>query len=361
MSVHDYLQAIKRFPVSNDTRLVLADLVEKGGQRERAELIRIQVECARRQSGDPQQSCDPRQSCDPQQTVLQQREEQLLAEHGQLWLGRWAGLGTFQGGLIDLDCTPRQLQERLTPGAEADLFWVKSLRLQGPWQDIQLVLTDSLLRHLVGLDLSNNDLGPDAASTLAALPQMRSLRTLNLAYNSLECDGTASLAKSLYLRRLKTINLAYNGIVYGARTLATPNLEDLTSLTLSGNSINSVATELLTSPCLSNLAHLDLGSCRSINAAAAVAASANLNRVTYLSLGRNYVNPEVTVRLARAPHLRNLRTLLLYSNTIGVPGAEALARSRSLNRLNCLNLVDTKLRAAQRHALRRRYGVAVYF
>jgi uncharacterized protein (TIGR02996 family) len=179
---HAFLQAIKKTPDNDGLRLIFADWLEENGQPERAELIRLQMKIARLSEFAPRKA------------ALKRRQDKLLGQYGEGWLGRWVGMGSFEYGLIHLrPQNPGQLQERLAEkGAEADLRWVERLELSGEWQQIQPLLSGPWLRHLASLDLSYNGIGDAGAAALAASAQLGSLTSLDLSYNGIGAEGAAA-------------------------------------------------------------------------------------------------------------------------------------------------------------------------
>src|SRR4051794_22541559 len=96
-----FLRSIKEAPADNTPRLVFADWLEEHGQPERADLLRIPVELARLPENHPDRA------------VLKRREVELLAQHGQRWLGPWAGVGQFTWGLVRISCEMEQMARLL--------------------------------------------------------------------------------------------------------------------------------------------------------------------------------------------------------------------------------------------------------
>src|SRR5262245_36580943 len=76
MSGDALFRAILDNPDDDSLRLVHADFLEEHGEPERAEFIRVQIELSRLPAGDPRRG------------PLAAREERLLAEHGESWMGK---------------------------------------------------------------------------------------------------------------------------------------------------------------------------------------------------------------------------------------------------------------------------------
>src|SRR5438477_11581752 len=69
------LRAIREMPDENTPRLIYADYLDEEGHAARAEFIRVQIE----RSQLPEH--------DPRRAPLEDREQELLAEHEAAWLG----------------------------------------------------------------------------------------------------------------------------------------------------------------------------------------------------------------------------------------------------------------------------------
>src|SRR5205814_1223139 len=77
---------------------------------------------------------------------------------------------------------------------------------------IEAGFTASNLFELRVLDLSNNRLSGEGASTLAASPLLRQLRELDLSDGALIADAVPLLASSPHLSGLRKLNLSGNGL-----------------------------------------------------------------------------------------------------------------------------------------------------
>src|SRR3954469_18795927 len=88
-----FLHDILRHPTDDAPRLIFADWLDDHGQPQRGEFIRTQVGLARLGPDDPWRA------------ALQEREADLLAEHGERWRGPLLALGVrraeFRRGLIE--------------------------------------------------------------------------------------------------------------------------------------------------------------------------------------------------------------------------------------------------------------------
>src|SRR5688572_1419318 len=92
---HPFVQEVRARPHEDTPRLIFADYLEEAGDP-RGELIRVQVQLARLDPGDPERRS------------LEIREDELLREHAEEWVGPLRELGAegvsarcFQRGLIE--------------------------------------------------------------------------------------------------------------------------------------------------------------------------------------------------------------------------------------------------------------------
>jgi uncharacterized protein (TIGR02996 family) len=212
-----FLQAIKDEPEDDTPRLVLADWLEERGDP-RSELLRVQVEVARLPPDAPQIR------------MLAPREQQLLRQHADTWLGplaRFVSGWKPERGLWRVFLTPRSLlrPELGTDEARESLAWVDSVRLF-PWPA-----------------------GSSEASVLAALagsPRLADLNRLSLGAAGIGDAGLQVLAASPHLNRLTHLNLRHNDIGdAGVQALAEAALPSLRLLEMGDNSFTSMGREML--------------------------------------------------------------------------------------------------------------------
>ena len=233
------LRSIAQNPDDAEPRLALADFLEKAGEVDRAEFIRLQVEQMPFRQGQVR--------WDIQKWTL--REQELLDQHEKEWLaGLPEGLEWFfWGGLV----------EGVEVGSVAD--WQQAVGVvdvrRVVWQGGESLFLEhaQLLAGLVALDLKNNKLGDLGAVALAQSPHLTNLRELDLGYNGIGDAGAEALAQSPYLTNLRELDLEYNGIgAAGAVALAqSPHLTNLRVLNLKKNDLgNAGAAALKNSPYL---------------------------------------------------------------------------------------------------------------
>ena len=192
---------------------------------------------------------------------------------------------------------------------------------------------------LTSLDLSNNSIGVEGASSLSeALRVNTSLTSLNLRYNPIGGEGASSLSEALRVNTsLTTLYLFLNSIGdEGASSLseALRVNTSLTSLDLSNNSIG-------------------------VEGASSLSEALRVNTsLTSLNLRYNPISGEGASSLSEALRVNtSLTTLYLFLNSIGDEGAsslsEALRVNTSLTSLDlCVNSIGGEGASSLSEALR---------
>jgi uncharacterized protein (TIGR02996 family) len=294
------LGAVKKTPLDDTPRLALAAWLEAHGDATdlaRAEFVRLQCQSARLAPADPRRA------------ELRRREDDLLQQHQEAWLGpvrERANGWQFQRGLHCVRATgSRFTSRRMAALATSETgAWLCTLRLRYvPAGAMGRIAAAPLLAQLTGLELASNHLGP---------------------------QGVATLVSSPYLAQLTQLDLSDTGLAdEGATVLAASRLPSLTALDLGMNQIRAAGAEVLArSPVLSNLDRLGLfENAVGDQGARALAAAPELARLTALDLRRNSIGEEGALALASSPHLDGLTVLRLEGNRPGVEGTAAL-RSR---------------------------------
>ena len=376
------LSTIIAAPDDDRPRLAYADWLEEHGQRDRARLIRVQIELARL----PENKGDP--------TALQIEVEQLEAVcektlpplEGITW-------GSFERGIVRsvYADTPATFHRHASCIAEmgavdrlalektedfAALAQVSSLarftelriwdsddphtyaRNGDPGHrfndDLQAVLASPHCPRLRNLELVTCQLGPRGAKALADCPRMESLVNLDLLDNYVGDDGLAALAASPYLTALRNLRIDLNNIgPAGVEALvASASLGGLVELFLGEFSPHAIGpaagVALARSPYLTSLRELRLHDDIGALGAAALAQAPNLAGLTYLDI-RSVIGPEGVQALAASPYLRQLKSLELV--WIGDEGARALASSPVLATLEYLDVSGRDLTDEGAHAL----------
>lgn len=142
----DLLDAVKDEPLEDGPRLALADWLDKQGQQERAEFIRIQCRLAAMHSAEAdwaQTLLAPLETDQPEGwgrewIDLWRREQELLARHGAAWAGPFADLGgqwRFRRGLLVLQEieADRLLDRADEANGWGDAWeWVECVKLSPP-------------------------------------------------------------------------------------------------------------------------------------------------------------------------------------------------------------------------------------
>ena len=368
------LSTIIADPDDDRPRLVYADWLEEHGQRDRARLIRVQIELARL----PDNAEAP--------TALQSEEEQLEAVCEKS-LPQLDGItwGSFERGLVRSVCadTPAAFHRHASRIGDmgsvhrvafenADGFDVLAqvsalarfteldvyLDDQGEFRkgdpehrfndDLQAVLASAHCPRLRRLMLDTCQLGPRGAKALADCPRLASLTHLDLLDNYIGDEGMAALAASPYLTALRNLRIDLNnigpaGIEALAASVSLGGLEDLFLGELWPHKIGPAAGVALgRSPYLTHLRELKIHDWIEALGAAALAQAPNLAGLTYLDLC-TASGPDAARALAASPYLRQLKGLKLYGCEIGDEGAKALARSPVLATLEDLDLTYNDL------------------
>ena len=192
------LRSIAQNPDDAEPRLALADFLEKAGEVDRAEFIRLQVEQMPFRQGQVR--------WDIQKWTL--REQELLDQHEKEWLaGLPEGLEWFfWGGLV----------EGVEVWSVAD--WQQAVGVvdvrRVVWRGGGSLFLEhaQLLAGLVALDLKYNELGDAGAVALALSPHLTNLRELDLEYNGIGAAGAVALAQSPHLTNLRVLNLKKNDL-----------------------------------------------------------------------------------------------------------------------------------------------------
>ncbi|MBL8800197.1 MAG: TIGR02996 domain-containing protein [Planctomycetia bacterium] len=189
----EQLQAIVNRPMDTAPRLIYADWLEERGECARAEFIRIQCELAFQ--------CRPYTG---RLAALDQRQEQLLADHCADWLGEVRGClrdFSFERGFVDWVCmTPTQFR------AGADRVFrrcpVRSLTLQG----------ERPSEGLFGRWLRLAEAPAPPLGDLFESPLLKQLNRLCLDVASVSDADADALARCRYVRKVYTLHVRYNAL-----------------------------------------------------------------------------------------------------------------------------------------------------
>ncbi len=223
-----FLHAILDNPDSNVPRLQYADWLDEQCNP-LGEFIRVQCRLARLAARDP---------C---LRELERREQELLAEFEDDWLGDLRDMvewWVFRGGFVtEIALSGNQLRAH---GAE--LFRrapIREMHINGVADQTAALADSPLLTRTRHLDLSDNRLGDVGVQVLARSPHLGQLRGLNLSCTGVGDAGARALADAPPLDHLKELYVSNNRIgAAGGRALAdSPHLHRLSRLFLDSNFI----------------------------------------------------------------------------------------------------------------------------
>jgi uncharacterized protein (TIGR02996 family) len=225
MSAEGLLQAIVEHPDDDVSRLVYADWLEDSGQPARAEFIRVQCALAKTDEGAPEY------------LDLLDREQDLLAAHGEAWRSELPNLpgvrwGHWQRGFVEE---------------------VRSDDFEAFFAQADRIFAVPTIRRLRFAEQHSSEppipqrLGPGGGERLAALPHMERIDSLDLWCQSIGPQGAAALARSRYLTKLAHLDLTGNAIEdEGVRALAaSPHLGALRRLSLETNHLTPAVIKAL--------------------------------------------------------------------------------------------------------------------
>jgi uncharacterized protein (TIGR02996 family) len=355
-----FLQSIIEAPDDDGPRLIYADWLDEHGEADRAEFIRLQCAVAQLPAGDRRLS------------KLRSRERALRKAHPEwldLQLPKSGAAGETSRGFVEHISLLPELFLKHASSLFAR-FPIRSIAFLMPGEandEIREVAASPLLARLTAVSFRRSGgalrgLGPAGLRVFLGSAHLENLRSLNLKYNDLE-SGAAALAGATHLRGLTSLDLHGNRIeTPGVEALAgAAHLGGLTSLVLGYNRIGpGGAAAIAGSPHLTRLTLLDLSRARILSAGVrSLAASANLSGLQTLGLNRLRLGILSAKALVRSPHLRQLRVLELRSNKLGNDGAEVFASSSAFPNLTLLDLRRNFIAPGGMEALRARFGRCV--
>jgi len=368
------LATIVADPDDDRPRLVYADWLEEHGQRDRARLIRVQIELAHA----PDDADDTRGLRAEEERLEAACEKALPQLDGITW-------GGFERGLVRSvhPATPAAFHRHAgVIGDMGSVYRVSFDNLDGfdilaqipalarftelvvyddpHWglrdghpehrfnDDLQAVLASAHCPRLRSLQLNVCQLGPRGAKALADCPRLESLINLDLLDNYIGDEGVAALAASPHLTAVRNLRIYLNhigpaGVEALAASASLGGLEELYLGEFWPHYIGPAAGVALgRSPYLTHLRELRIHDVIEALGAAALAQAPNLAGLTYLDLC--YAEgPDAARALAASPYLRQLKRLELYACDIGDEGAKALAHSPVLATLEDLDLTYNDL------------------
>jgi uncharacterized protein (TIGR02996 family) len=290
-----FIQSILDEPADESLRLIFADWLEEHGRGRHAEFIRLQITRARLPLDDPQR------------VALYRREERLLFDNPNDWLGplaRWLSLWHFRRGFLERARVPAHILVT----HDAHLFALGPLHVltvEGPGSLAEAIANCRCLGRVAILHLRLSPLSEEGASSLAAPGILSNLTMLHLTGSQMNSLGLAALLSGAPFTRL-------------------------THLSLSHNFIDDPGAEVL-------------------------ATTVNLPRLLKLDLTGNRIGPAGIAALARSPALARLEILGLQNNPLGDEGARALVASAHLSPDLALQVPGADLSDETIDALRQRF------
>ncbi|MGL6072941.1 MAG: TIGR02996 domain-containing protein [Fimbriiglobus sp.] len=275
------IQAIRADFDSDLVRLVYADCLEESGETERAEFIRVQCWLSANNITHPDWQAN------------WQREQTLLAEHGQKWLAELAG---YTWG-PDFD---RGFVTHFYAHDIAEFTWVLGeLMRVTPTNEVRFFRT-----------------GDEDVATLARCPELEHIRAFvpNAEGRGLTFDGVQQLCAVPHLQKLESLSLTRSSFGPGspdaaflARHSWLPQLKQLDLGSSFRPDINQII-ELLRSPFRENLEALQVWYL-SEEAVIALCQVAELARLKVLDIGCTTTTERATRELIECPYLENIQLL----------------------------------------------------
>jgi uncharacterized protein (TIGR02996 family) len=327
-----FLSDIRANPDDDGVRLIYADWLQENAQAQRAEFIRVQIELARLADDDPRRE------------VLTDRQDELLAAHGDEW-GPFREGGalraTFHRGLAEEafvntadECEAifraapiRRLRLWNADGNDLarlvripEFTQLKELTVFPP-HGVQLKAKEfarsTRLGGLTALCLHAVDRAPEVVEVLGFSDHVMSLRRLELPSSDLWEVGMIALAGSPLLAQLTELDLSgtHMGLAGLRALLDSPRAAGLEAL---------------------NLEYEELGT----EGAAALARAYHIRSLRKLNMDWNGLGDEGLQEIVRAVHWENLRELELGSNEISDVGVEHLIQSSFWPQLTAISLND---------------------
>ena len=305
MATHEaLLQAIIDAPDDDAPRFTYADAVEKNGDPDRAEFIRLQ--CA----------LDKMQPHAPERQALEAREKQLLEQHGWEWaeeLGTQVSEWVYRRGFIERVqmCLETSTEGILAVLRQAPIRYVRDISQFCDFSGVIEALPH--LERLTGLEFWYLYAFEDSlVAQMLASPHLRNLRTLvlhhdrngNMVEENVLIEAMASPCRSSLEELGVNIDGCWRGPSRGIlKAIAgSPYLSNLRKLTLSnaGDVGHSAQMDVETARCLGD--------------------SPNFAHLEELDLGRTSLTLEVWDEVLKWPWLSHLKWLRLhYARQVKAP------------------------------------------
>jgi len=326
-----FLRSITADPSDDTVRLVYADWLEEHGKSERAEFIRVQIELS--QIDEAHDRWD----------ALKLRETELFTANQKVWedeiLERFSGFRLRD--TWDVSIYRRGFPHRVY------IISVRPFLLEADRFLERVPAEEVILRWTHDYDLEEED---DQFGELLESSQVVYLTGLKTVGRGYALEGIQRLLQSDHapnLRQLDTHDCDYYGTAIAEVIAEAHQLNGLESLDLAGNQIQDEGLRLIAeSPHLGSLTTLMLGvdagdSTNRIgeDGVIALANSRYLKSLECLDLNRNEdIGNEGVKAIARSKALAALRDLNLFGTGCDVEGVIALAKSRTLRNLRRLSV-----------------------
>jgi uncharacterized protein (TIGR02996 family) len=342
------LDVILADPDADAPRLAYADWAEKQGERDRARLIRQQIEEFHRRGrggrGEKNRVGNTERVFNPVSLSL------LCAPSAPSAVN-----SAFLSRISAKDLVVRRgFVEGMSLSGRAFISLGGDLLRLTPLREVRLVAVQPYIGELAGcphlaklrrLDLSGNRIGAAGVRKLAESAFLGGLRELGLSANDPGSEGLASLVAAPWRENLDVLELAENGI--GApelRSFVTARFAHLVALDLSCNPLGQRGAEVLAKAGFApRLGRLALSRCKLGSVGAAVLFMGRLGSLADLDVSFNDLGPDGAAAIAEDDSLAQLTALDLGFNHLELPGAEAIAAGDVLTSLVSLNLAGNRI------------------
>jgi uncharacterized protein (TIGR02996 family) len=275
---------------------------------------------------------------------------------------RFAGANLGRGGVAALSgsanlCRLRRLDlsvDNIGKGGASQLAasppmsHLESLTLAGnnvPAAELEVLLRSPYLSRLRSLDLSNTGFTTDHLEVLLRAPRLAQLEELRLAGKGVGRPAAKRLGALGNLAGLRVLDVGDNNLATEAlKTMLSPRLRGLHTLSLAGNKLDAAAGKVLADwEGLESVRFLDLSGNRIGDGLLPLLSSPRLGPLVSLGLRKCGIGPTGAGALAAAAALSRLARLDLSENPLGTTGLTALCRSPTLANLMDLSLSRTGL------------------
>lgn len=259
------------------------------------------------------------------------------------------GLAHTPEGFLRVRLAARKLASRQAGelAASEEWAWVSGLMVAhcGP-AAVGMLIETGLHKDVTALSFPEGELGEPGAAALAQARAGVLLRRLGLSGCLIEAPGCRRLLRSPCLPQLAALDLAENRLApSSAQDIAEAPLGSLRDLFLDFNPLREGVGHLARARWLPGLRKLNVSSCGATLAGLQQLLRGDLSGLRWLGLGWNDLPPAAGSALARADSLNNLTVLELHNTALGDAGLAAIARSPLLPRLRELSLCNCAVTA----------------